>query len=72
MIRNRLPAGAEPLRLPRPPVPAAAPGSFILFPVAQLPGLSAAQEALYRQAFEQAQEAARPSLPERDLAGVWN
>jgi hypothetical protein len=72
MIRNRLPAGTEPLRLPRPPVPPTAPGSFVLFPVAQLPGLSAAQETLYRQAFEQAQEAARPSLPERDLAGVWN
>jgi hypothetical protein len=27
---------------------------------------------LYQRAFEQAQEIARPSLPERDLAGVWN
>jgi hypothetical protein len=27
---------------------------------------------LYRQAFEQAQAVARPSLPERDLLGVWN
>jgi hypothetical protein len=72
MTRNRLPAGAESFRLPNPPVPPAAPGSFVLFPAAFLPGLSAAQEALYRQAFEQAQEAARPSIPERDLAGVWN
>jgi hypothetical protein len=70
MIRNRLPSAAESLRLPRPPAPAAAPGSFVLCPF--LPGSGAAQEALYRWAFAQAQEAARPSLPERDLAGVWN
>jgi hypothetical protein len=72
MIRNRLPSAAESLRLPRPPAPPAAPGSFVLCPAASLPGISAAQEALYRWAFAQAQEAARPSLPERDLAGVWN
>ena len=72
MIRNRLLAADESLRLPRPPAPPAAPGSFVLCPPAYLSGMSAAQEALYRWAFEQAQEAARPSIPERDLAGVWN
>ncbi len=72
MTRNRLPIAAEALRLPRPPAPPAAPGSFVLLPAACLPGLSAAQQSLYRWALEQAQEAARPSIPERDLAGVWN
>ena len=70
--RWRLPIANESLRLPRPPMPPAAPGSFVLFPMACLPELSAAQQALYRWALEQAQEAARPSIPERDLAGVWN
>jgi hypothetical protein len=72
MIRNRLPAVPESVRLPRPPAPPAAPGSFVLCPVPHAHGLSPAQEALYRWAFAQAQEAARPSIPERDLAGVWN
>ncbi|HEX5273340.1 MAG TPA: hypothetical protein VFW33_22745 [Gemmataceae bacterium] len=72
MTRNRLPAAEESLRLPRPPAPAPAPGSFVLWPAACLPGVGPAQEALYRWALAQAQEAARPSIPERDLAGVWN
>jgi len=41
-----------------------------------VPLFSAAQalwiESLYRQALENAREIARPSLPERDLLGVWN
>ncbi len=72
MSRNRLPSNHEALRLPRPPAPLIAPGSFTLYPGTYPPELSAAQQALYRWALEQAQEAARPSLPERDLAGVWN
>ncbi len=68
MNRNRLPAANESLRLPRPPVPPIASGSFVLCPT----GCNEAQQALYRWAFEQAQEASRPSIPERDLAGVWN
>ncbi len=72
MTSNRLPTTSESLRLPHPPAPIAAPGSFVLIPTACLPELSAAQQALYRWALEQAQEAARPSIPERDLAGVWN
>jgi hypothetical protein len=70
MTRNRLPDPGEALPLPRPPAPPVAPGSFMLCPVAA--ELGAAQQSLYRWALEQAQEAARPSLPERDLAGVWN
>ncbi len=68
MNRNRLPSAAEAVRLPQPPPPPAASGSFMLCPA----GLGPAQEALYRWALEQAQQAARPSIPERDLAGVWN
>jgi len=30
------------------------------------------QQALYRQAFEEAQRVARPSWLERDVLGVWN
>jgi hypothetical protein len=44
----------------------------MLYPAGPGVEMSAAQRDLYRWAFEQAQEAARPSLPERDLAGVWN
>jgi hypothetical protein len=72
MSHNRLPTTREPLCLPRPPAPPIAPGSFVLYPAVGLMELSAAQQGLYRWAFEQAQQAARPSLPERDLAGVWN
>ncbi len=69
MSRNRLPIRDESLRLPCPPAPPIAPGSFVPCPEG---GLSASQQWLYQWAFEQAQQAARPSLPERDLAGVWN
>jgi hypothetical protein len=30
------------------------------------------QQNVFRLAFEQAQAVVRPSLPERDLLGVWN
>jgi len=57
------------------PVPVPAP-AFLLVPVFCVPlGLPvppAWHEPLYRWAFEQAQAVARPSLPERDLAGTWN
>jgi hypothetical protein len=68
MSRNRLPTANGSLRLPRPPAPPIAPGSFVLCPT----GCNETQQALYRWAFEQAQQAARPSIPERDLAGAWN
>ncbi|HKI38623.1 MAG TPA: hypothetical protein VKA46_42640 [Gemmataceae bacterium] len=71
MSRNRMPFANESIRLPRPPAPPVAPGSFLLCSALPME-LNAAQQGLYRWAFEQALEAARPSLPERDLAGVWN
>ena len=65
-----------PVRLPQPPAPPAAPGGFILCPVASLPCQTPEQwrwqQCLYRWAFEQAQAVVRPSLPERDLLAVWN
>lgn len=68
--------GEPVVRLPRPPAPLPAPGAFFLCPSGLLPPASAefraAQEWLYRVALEQAQEVARPSLPERDLLGGVN
>jgi hypothetical protein len=72
MSRNRLPIAAESIRLPSPPPPPIAAGSFVLCPMVSLGSISPVQQDLYRWALAQAQEAARPSLPERDLAGVWN
>jgi hypothetical protein len=72
MSRNRLPVREESLCLPRPPAPPPAPGSFAPCPAAPLATWSAGQQWLYEWAFEQARRAAQPSLPERDLAGVWN
>jgi hypothetical protein len=53
-----------------------APGGFMVCPSVLIAGLNPVQQfwqnALYQIAFEQALAAARPSLPERDLLGVWN
>jgi hypothetical protein len=60
-------------RLPQPPAPPPAPGAFLLFPPGCLPSPWAPwQQALYQWAFAQAQAVVTPSLPERDLLGVWN
>jgi hypothetical protein len=76
MWRNRMSREAEPYRLPQPPAPVPSPGAFLVCPLVAIQGLSGEQwrwmQCLYRQAFEQAQAVARPSLPERDLLGVWN
>jgi hypothetical protein len=63
---------SERFRLPRPAEPAITPQAFRVVPFPVLGGLTPAQLALYQLAFEQARQAARPSLPERDLAAVWN
>ena len=66
----------ETYRLPRPSGPGVSPATFVAYPMALLQGLSDAQQlwqqSIYQLAFEQAQADLRPSLPERDLAGVWN
>ena len=77
MACNRLLETSPVYRLPQPPAPTPAPGAFLLVPVQALaPGLTLEQMLwqrwLYQQALEQAQAAVRPSLPERDLLGVWN
>jgi hypothetical protein len=69
MSRNRLPSA-------QPPAPQATAATFLLVPLAclppQCPAQAAWQIALYQWAFARAQEAARPSLIERDLLAVWN
>src|SRR5262245_59171975 len=76
MRRFPLPTESRMYQLPRPPLPEIQPGAFVLIPFS-LPagaGLNYLQYLrwVYVQAFQEAQAAARPSLPERDLLGVWN
>jgi hypothetical protein len=56
--------------------PAPSPAAFLLCPLTGLPFVSASQwqlqQELYAWALAQAQAVVRPSLPERDLLGVWN
>jgi hypothetical protein len=63
----------EKYRLPRPAAPSVTAAGFMLCPVA-LQGFTMAphQQLLYHLALEQAKAVVRPSLPERDLAAVWN
>jgi hypothetical protein len=76
MQRHRLLVEAPIYRLPRPPAPEPAPGSFVLCPLFLTSGLTVEQwtcrQWLYQWALEQARETVRPSLPERDLLAVWN
>lgn len=76
MYRHRFVREVDVLPLPRPPAPEGSPAGFLLCPVVLLQGLTLeqwwCQQWIYRQAFEQAQAVVRPSLPERDLLGVWN
>jgi hypothetical protein len=62
--------------LPHPPEPEFSPAGFAWCPVLLLQGVTAQQwlyqQWVYRRAFEEAQAVVRPSLPERDLLGVWN
>ena len=63
-------------RLPAAPAPRPSPTAFVQVPLASLPPVSddqaAWQRALYEWALNQAAAVVQPSLPERDLAGVWN
>jgi len=73
MFRNRITMSEpEPIRLPQPPVVFNPCGfMLILVPVMPLDQWTLNQW-LYQQAFEMAQAAARPSILDRDLCGVWN
>jgi len=73
MFRNRIAAEGVPVRPPRPPDPPPAPAGFMLCPACLMNAAQwACQQQLYLWAFQQAQAVVRPSLPERDLLGVWN
>jgi hypothetical protein len=76
MNRSRLQAPASSPPLPRPPAPPISAGSFVTCPIGLFQGFTSSQlmcqSLLYQVAFAQAQEVARPSLPERDLLAVWN
>ena len=66
MFRNRIRA----MTSTNPPLPEPQPNptAFALCPLPLAPW----QQALYALALEQAKAVVRPSLPERDLLGVWN
>lgn len=76
MHRRRFSIEAEMIRLPQPPTVPMSPSGFVLFPPMMLQGLAVGQwlmqQWLYQRAWAEAQAVARPSLLERDLAGVWN
>lgn len=73
MRRQRWLDEAEQIRLPRPAAPAIMPGAFAMCPViCSSPAQLMWQQWVYQQAFAQAQAVVTPSLPERDLLGVWN
>ncbi len=77
MLHNRSNTETETFRLPRPLLHAnITPTAFVLCPATIEQGLTAEQRAfeqwIYLMAFEEAQAVVRPSLPERDLLGVWN
>lgn len=59
---------------PRPATPS--PDAFVMVPLSGLPASTpdhaAFQKSLYERAFAEAQAVVQPSLPERDLLGVWN
>ena len=50
--------------------------AFVMMPTSALPATTpdqaAYQKSLYEWAFAEAQAVVQPSLPERDLLGVWN
>lgn len=73
MPRNRIMAEIDPIRLPQPPSAGITPQAFMMYPMtAQSVTQAVWQVQLYQWALEQALAVARPSLPERDLLGVWN
>jgi hypothetical protein len=74
MHRHRLAPEADYYRLPNPPAPPFRPASYLLCPIAVLPGLSLGEwaHAIYVVALEQAIETSRPALPDRGLFAFWN
>jgi hypothetical protein len=58
-------------RLPEPPSPKPTRDNFVAI-LWDLEALATWQLEVYCRAFEMALAVVRPSLPQRDLAGVWN
>jgi hypothetical protein len=63
---------AERFSLPHPPAATPTPAGFMACPGMCCQSMSDFQRYVYEMAFAQAQAVVRPSLPERDRAGVWN
>jgi hypothetical protein len=76
MHRHRFLEQLDQRRLPRPQAQPVSATGFCLCPLSLVMGGSGAawlwHRQLYQRAFEEAQAVVRPSLPERDLLGVWN
>ena len=76
MARLPLPGEGDAVRLPKPLPPEVAADAFIPCPFVasstNAPVQWLCQQALYQWALDQAKAVATPSLPERDLVGVWN
>ncbi len=75
-MHPRFPSHTEDYRLPQPPAPAIAPGSFMVCPITLAQSMTVTQlfwqMAIYQLAFEQAQASSRSTLPQRHLLTVWN
>jgi hypothetical protein len=69
MNRHRFLEQMEQRHLPR---PQARPINMMAFCACPVVLARPWQQQVYQMAFEQAQAVVRPSLPERDLLGVWN
>ena len=76
MPRHRLIHQLRAVAMPRPQLPEIRPEAFILCPIFLSQSITcqmlAWQIHVYQAAFREALAVVRPSLPERDLAGVWN
>jgi hypothetical protein len=68
MQRHRFREQLEQPRFPRAQAPAVNASAFCACPWS----LAQWQQHIYQLAFAEAQAVVRPSLPERDLLGVWN
>jgi hypothetical protein len=75
MHRHRFLDLVEQRHLPTPLAQPLNTSGFCMCPLGLVPGAGASmawQQRIYQLAFAEAQAVVRPSLPERDLLGVWN
>lgn len=73
---NRIQPAREETRLPEPPAQQLSSTGFVCMPMGSLFCTNAQQfhwmQWLYMKALEEAQAVCKPSLPERDILGIWN